>query len=79
MYLKETKNLTISPEIKLHSKSDENNAETQKMYNILFDQEERSIDPNNDKKYPIKDNAKPIFGDVSTLEWIKTWRAFEIS
>ena len=76
MDLKETKQLIASAEIKLHTKS-ENKSDTQKMYDALFSDEEQLGQTNTDSKHPNKDIGKRMFGNVSTLDWIKTWRAFE--
>ena len=79
MDLKETKNLTRSADIKLHTKSERHKSETQGMYDILFTEEERLTETNINGKEPTKEIEKPMFGEVATLDWIKTWRAFEIN
>ena len=79
MDLKETKQLTTSSELKLHTKSEKNKSDTPGMYDILFSEEERLGETNSDNKNPNKDIGKRIFGNVSTLDWIQTWRAFEIN
>ena len=76
MDLKETKQLIASAEIKLHTKS-KNKSDTQKMYDALFSDEEQLGETNTDSKHPNKDIGKRMFGNVSTLDWIQTWRAFE--
>ena len=76
MDLKETKQLIASAEIKLHTKS-KNKSDTQKMYDALFSEEEQLGETNTDSKHPNKDTGKRMFGNVSTLDWIQTWRAFE--
>ena len=76
MDLKETKQLIASAEIKLHTKS-KNKSDTQKMYDALFSNEEQLGETNTDSKHPNKDIGKRMFGNVSTLDWIQTWRAFE--
>ena len=78
MDLKETKQLIASAEIKLHTKS-KNKSDTQEMYDTLFSEEEQLGETNTDSKHPNKDIGKRIFGNVSTLDWIQTWRAFEIN
>ena len=78
MDLKETKQLIASAEIKLDTKS-KKKSDTQKMYDTLFSEEEQLVEPNTDSKHPNKDIGKRIFGNVSTLDWIQTWRAFEIN
>ena len=76
MDLKETKQLIASAEIKLHTKS-KNKSDTQKIYDTLFSEEEQLGETNTDSKHPNKDIGKRMFGNVSTLDWIQTWRAFE--
>ena len=78
MDLKETKQLIASAEIKLHTKS-KNKSDTQKVYETLFSEEEHLGETNTDSNNPNKDTGKRIFGNVSTLDWIQTWRAFEIN
>ena len=79
MDLKETKQLIAPAEIKLHTKSEKNKSDTQAMYETLFSEEERVGETNADGKHPNKDIGKHKFGNVSTLDWIQTWRAFEIN
>ena len=78
MDLKETKQLIASAEIKSQTKS-KNKSDTQKIYDTLFSEEEQLGETNTDSKHPNKDTGKRLFGNVSTLDWIQTWRAFEIN
>ena len=78
MDLKETKQLIASAEIKLHTKS-KNKSDTQKLYDTLFSEEEQLGETNTDSNQANKDIGKRMFGNVSTLDWIQTWRAFEIN
>ena len=77
MDLKETKKLISSAEIKLHTKSKKNKSDTQGVYDALFSKEQLLGETNTDDNHPDKDTGKPIFGNVTTLDWIQTWRAFE--
>ena len=79
MDLKETKQIITSSEIKLHTKSEKNKSDTQGIYDILFSEKERLGETNTDDKHSNKDIGKRMFGNVSTLDWIQTWRAFEIN
>ena len=79
MDLKETKQLITSAEIKLHAKSEKNKSDTQGVYDILFSEEERLSDTNTHSKHSSKAISKRVFGNTSTLDWIQTWRAFEIN
>ena len=76
MDLKETKQLIASADIKLHTKS-KNKSDTQKIYDTLFSEEEQLGETNTDSKHPNKDIGKRIFGNVSTLDWIQTWRPLQ--
>ena len=78
MDLKETKQLIASAEIKLDTKS-KKKSDTQKMYDTLFSEEAPLGEHNTDIKHPNKDTGKRVFGNVSTMDWIQTWRAFEIN
>ena len=77
MDLKETKKLISSAEIKLHTKSKKNKSDTQGVYDVLFSKEQLLGETNTDGNHPDKDIGKRMFGNVSTLDWIQTWRAFE--
>ncbi len=79
MNLKETKQLIASEGIKLHTKSEKNKSDTQAIYDTLFSEEERMSETNTDSKLTNKNTSKRTFGNVSTLDWIHTWRAFEIN
>ena len=59
--------------------SKRNNSGNHEAYEILFSPNEDSADQNIDNICPDKDFEKPIFGSVSTLDWLKTWRSLEIS
>lgn len=79
MDLKETKKSITSADIKLHKKSEKNKSGTQGIYDVLFSEEQRLGETNTDSKHLEKSTGKRIFGDVSTLDWIQTWRTFEIN
>ena len=79
MDLKETKKLITPAEIKLHTQAEKNKSDTQGIYDILFSEEQRLGETNTDSKHPIEDTGKRNFGNVSTLDWIQTWRAFEFN
>ena len=78
MDLKETKQLIASAEIKLHTKS-KNKSDKKEIHYTLFNEEAQMGETNADSNHPNKDAGKRIFGNVSTLDWIQTWRAFEIN
>ena len=79
MDLKETKKLISSAEIKLHTQSEKNKSDTQVIYDVLFSKAQLLGETKPVGNHPDKDTGKPIFGNVTTLDWIQTWRAFEIN
>ena len=80
MELKETKHLSTSAELNVVTPSEKNNSEGQGIYNILFLLKKRG-GTRYDCRYKYSDNnhKKPEFGNVSTLDWLKTWRSTQIS
>ncbi len=79
MELKETKSLATKASLKLHARPERNNSDAQGIYNILFSDQERLGEQDIDGEFSNKERGKPMFGEVSTLDWIKTWRVLEIS
>ena len=79
MELKKANNLPTS-EIKDGAMlSERSNSGSHEAYEILLSPKEDSADQSIDNNCPEKDFEKPIFGSVSTLDWLKTWRSLEIS
>ena len=78
MELKEANNLPTSIEINVATLSQRNNSRNHGAYEILFPPKEDSADQKNENNYPDEDLEKPMFGSVSTLDWLKTWRSLEI-
>ena len=79
MELKETKHLPTTTEIEVATPTERNNSEGQKIYNLLFPLAEEQADASVDDKYTENNYQKPKFGDVSTLDWLKTWRSTQMS
>ena len=79
MELKETKNIPTSVGINLEMLSERNNSNNHGAYEILYPPKEDGADPIIEKHFLDKDYEKPLFGSVSTLDWLKTWRSLEIS
>ena len=79
MELKETKHLSTSAEMDVVTPLEKNNSQSQGIYNLLFSPEEGEADATvKDKNYD-NNHQKPKFGNVSTLDWLKTWRSTQIS
>ena len=79
MELKETNNLPTSVGINVAMLSERNNSGNHGAYKTLFPPKEDSDDQNIENNNPDKDFEKTIFGSVSTLDWLKTWRSIEIN
>ena len=79
MELKEAKHLSTSAEKTLVTPSERNNSQGQGIYNVLFRPEEGEQDKTFDDTYSDNNHQKPKFGNVSTLDWLKTWRSTQMS
>ena len=79
MELKETKHLSTSAEMDVVTPLEKNNSQSQGIYNLLFSPEEEKPDTTVDDKNFDNNHQKPNFGNVSTLDWLKTWRSTQIS
>ena len=79
MELKETKHLSTSAEKNKVTPSERNNSQGQGIYNVLFLPEEGEPNTTVDEKYSEDNHKKPKFGNVSTLDWLRTWRSTQIS
>ena len=79
MELKETKHLSTSAAKNVVTPSERNNSQGQGIYNVLFLPEEGDSNTTVDDKYSDNNDKKPEFGNVSTLDWLNTWRSTQIS
>ena len=79
MEIKETPNLPTSVEINVQPSSERNDSNNRRVYDLLFPGIEDAADPTVDSGGSQKYNYKPLFGSVSTLDWLATWRPLEIS
>ena len=79
MELKETKHLSTSAEMDVVTPLEKNNSQSQGIYNLLFSSEKGEPDTTVDEKNYDNNQQKPKFGNVSTLDWLKTWRSTQIS
>ena len=77
MELKDTRNLHTSVEMGVTPVSERNDPKNQKVYDILFPPKEDEANPNIGSKNVYKNHNKIIFGSVSTLDWLNTWRSLE--
>ena len=79
MELKKTNDLTAPAETKVPSISDRKEPNKYSVYDILIASKEDTSEQNIENKIVHKDHEKPIFSDVSTLDWLKTWRSLEVN
>ena len=79
MEVKEPNQLSTSAELNIVTSFEKNKSQGQGIYNVLFLPEQEEQDTTVDDKYSDNNREKPEFGDVSTLDWLKTWRSTQIS
>ena len=79
MELKKPNHLPNSPEINVVNSSERKNSQDQGIYNILFPSPEEEPDASIEDKYANNVSQKMLFGNVSTLDWLKTWRSTQTS
>ena len=79
MELKETNHFTSSAEINVIKPSLRNNSDKTSIYDVFFSAEEDEADNSLDSKHSNINNKERKFGNVSTLDWLQTWRSTEIS
>ena len=77
MDLKDTKNLPTPVKIGVKPVSRRNDTDNQRVYDIIFPTKEDEAHPNTESTNTHKAFEKQIFGSVSTLDWLKTWRSLE--
>ena len=81
MDLKETKNFSPSVKMNVIPLSERNNSDGNNndnlLYNVLFPPQTHPSDPKIEDKNSNKEYEKTTFGNVSTLDWLKTWRSLE--
>ena len=79
MELKETNHL-LSPVAKNVVKpSERNNSDRGSIYDMFFSAEKDEADHSINSKYSDEYNEQRKFGNVSTLDWLQTWRSTKIS
>ena len=78
MELKETNHLLTAVDINVVKPSDRNNSERQSIYDIFFSAEKDEADNSINSKNSDVDNEERKFGNVSTLDWLQTWRSTKV-
>ena len=79
MELKETNHLLSSVDINVVKPSERNNSDRQSIYDMFFSAEEDEAENIINSKHSDNDDEERKFGNVSTLDWLQTWRSTEIS
>ena len=79
MELRETNNLLSSVDIDVVKPSERNNSDRQNIYDMFFSAEEDEANNSIDNKHSDNNNEERKFGNVSTLDWLQTWRSTEIT
>ena len=79
MELKETPKLPTSVEINVQPSSERNDSNNHRVFDLLFPEMEDLTDPNVEGDGSQKYDEKPLFGSVTTLDWLTTWRPLKIS
>ena len=78
MELKETNHLRSSVDINVVKPSERNNSDRQSISNMFFSAEEDEADNSINNKHSDNNDEERKFGNVSTLDWLQTWRSTEI-
>ena len=79
MELKETNHLRSSVDINVVKPSERNNSDRQSISNMFFSAEEDEADNSINNKHSDNNDEERKFGNVSTLDWLQTWRSTKIS
>ena len=79
MELKETNHLISSKEINVVRPSERNNSDKRSIYEMIFSTEKDETDKIINSKDSDINNEERKFSNVSTLDWLQTWRSTEIS
>ena len=79
MELKETNHLLSSLDINVVKPSERNNSDRESIYDMFFSAKEDEADNSINSEHSDKNDEELKFGNVSTLDWLQTWRSTEIS
>ena len=75
MELKETNYLVSSVDKNIVKPSEGNNSDRRSIYDMVFSAERNEADNIINGKHSDMDNEERKFGNVSTLDWLQTWRS----
>ena len=79
MELKEANHLLSSVDINVVKPSERNNSDRGSIYDMFFSAEKDEADNSIDSKDSDVYNEERKFSNVSTLDWLQTWRSTKIS
>ena len=79
MELKKTNHLLSSVEINVVNPSERNNSDKPSVYDMTSSAEEEKDDNSGDSNHSDTHRERRKFSNVSTLDWLQTWRSTEIS
>ena len=79
MELKETNHSLSSVDINVVKPSEKNNSDRQSIYDMFFSEKEDEANNSINSKRSNNNDEERKFGNVSTLDWLQTWRSTEIS
>ncbi len=79
MELKKTNALLSPVDINVVKPSEGNNSDKPSIHDIFFSAEEDEADSSTDSKHSDFNSEEQKFSNVSTLDWLQTWRSTEIS
>ena len=79
MELKKTNHLLSSVDINVVKPSERNNSDRESIYDMFYSAEKDEADNSINSNHFDVDSEERKFGNVSTLDWLQTWRSTEIS
>ena len=79
MELKEPNHLINSLDINVVKPLERNNSDRESIYDMFFSAKEDEVDNSINSKHSDNNYEERKFGNVSTLDWLQTWRSTEIS
>ena len=79
MELKKTNHLLNAIEINVVNPSERNNSDKPSVYDITLSAEEDNTDNGIDSNHSDTNREGRKFSNVTTLDWLQTWRSTEIS
>ncbi len=79
MELKKTNHLLSAVDIDVVKPSERNNSDRGSIYDMFFSAEEDEANNSTNSKHSDNNDEDRKFGNVSTLDWLQTWRSTEIS